>query len=162
MAAYDESLLEEVRDDPETLGYAALTAANNDEAVAALLNETMMAVVGEISRSDLATWAAATGMRAKIEDVSKDAESPLRSSALAIIDVLKGASAGIDLAKPTNMGILDAWESATLLSAEDKAAFVALATHDTPRSVVLFGKLVTANDVARVVRDDLGNSLLGA
>jgi hypothetical protein len=156
-----QGLLEELRDDPAAVGYAPLIAANNDEAIATLLNDAVMPVVGEISRSDLATWAAATGMRAKIEDVSKDVQSPLRSSALAIIDVLKGASAGIDLSKPTNMGILDAWESATLLSAEDRAAFVALATHDTPRSIVLFGRLVTANDIARVVRDDLGNSLLG-
>lgn len=156
-----DGLLEEVRDDPTALGYAALTAANNDEAVAGLLNETMVSVVGEIAQSDIATWAAATGMRASIEDVSKDAQSPLRGSALAIIDVLRGASSGIDLAKSSNMGILDAWEGANLLSAQNKAAFIALATHDTPRSIVLFGRLVTANDIARVVRDASGNSLLG-
>jgi hypothetical protein len=156
-----QGLLEELRDDPVGLGYAALTAVDNDEGVAALLNSAMTSVVGEIARSDLATWAAATGMRAKIEDVAKDDQSPLRSSALAIIDVLKGASSGIDISKPTNAQILDAWESATLLSAEDKASFVTLATHDIPRSVSLFGKLITANDVAKVVRDALGNSLLG-
>lgn len=155
------NLVDELRDDPAALGYAALIAANDDEGVAALLNTATLPVVGEISRSDLTTWAAATGMRATIEDVSKNALSPLRPSALAIIDVLKGSSGGIDLAKPANMAILDGWEGLTLLSAQNKASFIALATQTLPRSSALFGRQITANDVAHVVRDDVGTPLIG-
>jgi hypothetical protein len=48
-----------------------------------------------------------------------------------------------------------------ILSSEDKAAFIALATHDKPRSVVSFGETITANDVAQIARD-AGKSLIGA
>src|SRR5687768_6014402 len=123
-----QGLLEELRDDPTGLGYSALISAKDDEGVAALLNDTVTPVVGEISRADLTTWAASTGMRATIEDASKDGQSPLRASALAILDVLKGSSDGINLAKSSNMSILTAWESAGLLSSLDKGSFISLAT----------------------------------
>jgi len=139
-----------------------LIAASDDEGVAALYNSATVDVIGAIMREDLATWAAETGMRATIEDESKDAQSPLRASALAILDVLRGAAIGINLSKPQNMALLDAWEGAGKLNPIDKASFIALAMTTTPRSIVQTGRLVTANDIARVVRDDLGNPLIGA
>lgn len=154
------SLLTELSTDPTNLGYSPLLASGDDEGIAALLNTSTLPVLGEISRSNLTTWAAATGMRAEIQDVSTAVGHPLRSSALAILDVLVGSSGGIDLAKPANMAILEAWESAGLLSAPNKASFITLATHDTPRSVALLGHLVSANEVALTVRDDSGNPLI--
>jgi hypothetical protein len=156
------SLFTVLRDDPEGLGLASLIAARNDEGVAAALNAHIVPVLGKIDLPDLTTWAAATGMRAVIEDVSLDAESPLRASALAIIDILRSSSGDIDISKPGNAGILSAWQAVGKLSVLDAASFVAYATHDTPYSVTIIGRLITANDIARTVRDDFGASLLGA
>lgn len=156
------TLTEELTNDPAGLGYAALITAGNDAGIANLLNTATVFVVGEIDRADLATWAASTGMRAMIKTLSEDAGSALQSSALAIVDVLQGAAGGIDLSKPAHMAILDAWKTAGVLSADDKASFIAFATHDVIRSVYLFGNLVSANDVARTVRADDGTPLIGA
>lgn len=157
---FDEILFAELKDDPAALGYAPLIAAKNDEGVSALYNAATVAVVGEIERADLATWAASTGMRAVIEDTATSTTSTLRASALGIRDVLSGASTGIDLAKSQNMALLDGWETAGILSADNKASFIALATHNIPRSVSQLGRLATANDIARVVRDASGTQLL--
>jgi hypothetical protein len=115
-----------------------------------------------INRTDLTKWSAKTGMRAVVEDEASNVSSPLRSLALSIIDVLRGSSGGIDFTDPDNMTSLDAWVLANKLTEENKDLMLALATKDTPRNVALFGRLLTANDIAWVVRDADGNQLLGA
>lgn len=156
------SLFDVLRDDPEGLGLAQLITDKNDEGVAAALNTHTVPVLGRIDLPNLTTWAAATGMRAVIEDVSLDTVSPLRASALAIIDILRSSSGDIDISKPANAGILSAWQTAGKLTAPDAASFIAYATHDTSYSVTIAGRLLTANDIAKTVRDDAGNQLLGA
>lgn len=158
--AQKATLTAELQNDPAGVGYAQYIADKDDVMVAALYNAATVDVLGEITRANLATWAASTGMRSQIEDEAASA-TVLRSSALAIRDVLLGASTGIDLAKPTNGGILNLWESEGKLSAEDKASFIAYATHAIPRSIAQLGRLATQNDIAQVVRDAAGNQLIG-
>ena len=88
--------------------------------------------VGTVSVGDLASWAAATGMRAAIEDHATNAASPLRSIALALRDVLVGGASGIQLDLPANAAMLGAWVSAGVLSAENRNALLALATTPDP------------------------------
>lgn len=88
--------------------------------------------VGTVSVGDLASWAAATGMRAAIEDHATNAASPLRSIALALRDVLVGGASGIRLDLPANAAMLAAWVSAGVLSAENRDALLALATTPDP------------------------------
>lgn len=88
--------------------------------------------VGTVSVGDLASWAAATGMRAAIEDHATNAASPLRSIALALRDVLVGGASGIQLDLPANAAMLGAWVSAGVLSAENRDALLALATTPSP------------------------------
>lgn len=154
------TLFEALRDDPESLGLAVLIAAKNDTAVAEAMNSHMVPVLGRVDVADMANWAANTGMRAVIQDLSVDNTSPLRASALSILDVLRNTNGFIDLSKPGNSGLLSAWQGLGKLSAPDAASMVAAATHQTPYSVTVFGRLLTANDVSRVVRDDAGNPLI--
>lgn len=88
--------------------------------------------VGTVSVGDLASWAAATGMRAAIEDHATNAASPLRPIALALRDVLVGGASGIRLDLPANAAMLGAWVSAGVLSAENRDALLALATTPDP------------------------------
>jgi hypothetical protein len=88
--------------------------------------------LGTVTRSDFAGWAAASGLRSKIEDLSTTAAHPLRDSSLAILDVLKGASDGINLSRPANAAMLDAWVATGNLAAADRDALIALATTDDP------------------------------
>ncbi|SEO63812.1 hypothetical protein [Nitrosovibrio sp. Nv6] len=162
MTEFDQLVFAELRDDPVALGYPPLIAANNDEGIANVCNGATVQVVGLITCANLNSWAAETNMAAVIVDEAADAQSLLRSSALAIINVMQDANAGIDMAEQKHVDMLNAWETAGKLSAPNKASFLAYATRTIPRPVALFGKLLTANDVARVVRDDLGNPLIGA
>lgn len=129
-------LSDEIDNDPTGKGYAAMLPDRPGHVVDAL-NVKTESKIGLINRTDLTIWAAASGMRAVIEDVANDSQSPLRSSALAILDVLRGSSSGIDLSKPENGGILIAWEAAEILSTADKDAMIALAMQPASRAEVL-------------------------
>lgn len=155
-------LFEELKIDPANTGYADALAANNDQAVADLGNNATVPVLGMISRTDLTKWGAKTGMRKAVQIEADDHTSPVCSLALAIIDVLRGSSGGIDFKDVDNLASLDAWIQTGKLTAENKALMLAMATQEVPRNVALFGRLLTANDIAWHVRDDLGNPLIGA
>lgn len=154
------SILTELQTDPAGLGYVSALAANNDEGVAALGNTATLPAIGLLSRTDLAKWAAKTGMRLVIQQEADNQSSPLCSLALTIIDVLRGASGGIDCTDVDNIASLGAWVASGKLSSANRDLMLAMATKQLPRNVVLFGRLLTANDIARTVRDDAGNSLL--
>lgn len=84
-------------------------------------------VDGTVSQQDIRVWAAATGMRAIIEDHANDPTSPLRSSALALKDLLVGdASGGLDLGRSEVQTMMEVWGQNGALSAADRAALVAI------------------------------------
>lgn len=126
----------EINDDPEGKGYAALLP-NQPGHVVNLLNDLTETKVGLLDRTNLTLWAVGTNMLGTIEDEAADKTSDLRSSALAILYVLKGASSGIDFAKPENLQILDLWESKLKLTAAHRAAMLAMAVHPASRAGVL-------------------------
>ena len=161
---FNESLFAELRDDPAALGYAPLIAARNDEGVSALYNAATLPVLGKIVRDDLLSWVTDTDMHGVIVDIAADRAHELRSSALSILAVMIGRSQedGIDLAKGGNANTLGRWLQLSVLSEEHKDSFIAYATRNIARPIVQLGRLTTANDIARVVRDAAGNSLLGA
>lgn len=130
------ALNSEIANDPTGKGYAGMLPDKPGYVVDAL-NENTGTRVGMISRSDLTTWAAETGMRSVIEDKAMDTQSQLRASALAILDVLKGSSEGIDLSKPSNMSILNGWETDGALSTANKNSMLDLAIHPASRMEIL-------------------------
>lgn len=106
-------------------------AGRRDDLIAAVLSAGRTRV-GTVSAGDLASWAAATGMRAAIEDHATNSQSPLRSIALALRDVLAGGAAGVRLDLPANAAMLDAWVTAGVLAQADRDALIALASAPDP------------------------------
>lgn len=105
----------------------------NVGAIAALLS-VGRTKLGTVSVGDFASWAAATGMRAVIEDHAANAQSPLRSIALALRDVLVGGTDGIRMDLPGNAAMLGAWVAAGELTTENRDALLAMALADDPLS----------------------------
>lgn len=107
-----------------------LVAEGDYAAAVALLPP--QSVLGLVDRADFASWAAATGMRSKIEDISLTAGHPLRDSSLAILDVLRGAASGIDLAQEGNMAVITAWVQTGQLPQGAADALISLGTTAVP------------------------------
>ena len=103
---------------------------------------------GLITREWFATWAAGTGMRAVIQDTANTQGHPLRSIALACLDVLAGAADGIELTNPANIGMIQAWVAAELMPQSDADALIALGTVADP---------VSEFDVRKAVFNDDGS-----
>ena len=111
--------------------YASAYAAKDVNAIQALYNS--VTAPGTVSRKAFVQWAAQTGMLAVITDTAATAASGLRSSALALQGIINGATDGIDLSDPINVGMLNAWVTAAVLTQANHDSLFALATH--PRTV---------------------------
>ena len=118
-------------------------AINADPAILALMPDTQAIAnalsvgktkVGTVSRAWLATWSASNGMRAIMQDVSETTGHPLRSIALATLDVLAGAADGIDLSLPQNVAMVQAWVTAGTMPQIEADNLIALATTPDPIS----------------------------
>lgn len=122
---------------------------SQDGTIAAQLNAQTLSRLSIVKSAALSVWAARTGVRAAIEDHAADAQSPLRSSALALRDLLRGnLSTGLDLSNPDNIIMLNAWESVGAITAEAKGQLVQLALVPCSRAEIEFGTHITSNDVA--------------
>ena len=120
--------------DEESATIAEHLLTGNVGAIATLLSAGRTKL-GTVSVGDFASWASATGMRSVIEDHATNTQSPLRSIALALRDVLGGNIGGIRLDLQGNVDMLAAWVSADLLSVENRDALLALASVDDPLTV---------------------------
>lgn len=129
-------LSDEIANDPTGKGYAAFLPDQPGHVVD-LLNAPTETMWGLLDRTKLTIWSVETGMRSVIEDESVDKASPLRDSALAILDVLRGASSGIDFRNPKNLAVINAWEQLGKLSAAHKALMLEAATVSASRMDVL-------------------------
>lgn len=128
-------------------------AAAKDRAIADVLNNAEgAAVYGVVSSIELKEWAADTGMRAVIEDESVDKASPLRSSALTLLDLMQSGSEGLHLERPKVMAMLDCWVAAGKAAPEQKAALLACSTRQASYAEITFGAPVSAADVSRALR----------
>lgn len=123
---------QEIRDaiaaDPEL---QALAAEGRVGDIAAALS-VGRSKLGTLSVGDFASWAAATGMRAVIEDHALNAQSPMRSVALALRDVLVGGTSGIRMDLPGNQAMLQAWVDAGELTTAARDDLLALASVPDP------------------------------
>lgn len=110
--------------------YAAAYAAKDVQGIQAIYNAVK--VNGNILPVAFVRWSAINNLRGAIQDLSSNTASPLRSSALALIDVLRGAAPGLDLADPANIGMLNAWASLGAITPAQEADLIALS--QTPRN----------------------------
>jgi hypothetical protein len=129
-------LSDEIDQDPTGKGYAAFLP-DQPGRVVELLNAKTETKLGLVDRTEFTLWTVETGMLAVIKDESEDKTSALRSSALAMIYVLLGASSGIDFSNPKNVQTLDAWASLGKLSPTNKDSLLAVATKPASRAEVL-------------------------
>jgi hypothetical protein len=88
-----------------------------------------------VSRGVFAAWCGATGLRTTVEDTANSAGHPLRAVALTLLDFLQGGvTDALDLAYPANLQMLDAWQQAGAITAEQAAQLQALAVVPAPVS----------------------------
>jgi hypothetical protein len=147
------ALSSELLNDPEGIGYGPSIAIGDDTTVAAMCNDATSNETGQVLRADFTVWAVETAMYSKVKDLSNTVDHPLRDSALAILAVLEGgASTGIDFSKPENMATINAWEAAGVLSTIDKETLLGMSIYQLNRSLKLFGRYITAHDVAKALR----------
>lgn len=128
------NIKETIESTPELL---ALMPDAKAIAEAMSLNRTKL---GTVSRAWLATWSAGNGMRAVIQDTGGTEGHPLRSIALATLDVLSGAADGIDFSVPENVASVQAWVTVGLMPQSEADSLFALGTYPDPiseRDVVL-------------------------
>jgi len=142
--------LDEVRAHAADATLATALALGDDVAAAARLNTLLPPTLAVVPIWKLAAWAAGTGLRGRLQVTADNLADPLRSLALAALDLLRGGVAqGLDL--EAHASLLDALHAGGLVTAEQLGQLTALARQ--PRQV-------TSNDVARVVRDGTGRGLL--
>jgi hypothetical protein len=140
-----QSLGEYIQNKPE---FANWLANGNDQEIADALNAKTLTIVKSVSRSDFTIWAASTGMRAVIQDHADNAQSPLRSSALSLLDFLRGAATALDLSQASTSSLLDAWVGAGALSVANKLSLLALAEVTSSVAEEQFGQTISNVDVA--------------
>lgn len=126
-----------------------LLASRDSDAIAAAVNIGRVRV-GYASRESFAMWAAKHDVRAKIEDHANNPASPLRSIALALLDVLRSPTEGIDFSAPDNQVMLGAWVASGEITQAQADELYALAGRPDP---------VTEFDVRRAIWADDGSYL---
>jgi len=87
-------------------------------------------------------------MRAVIQDTANTEGHPLRSIALATLDVLSGAADGIDFSVAANVASVQAWVTAGLMPQAEADALFALGTYPDP---------VSERDVVLAITNDDGS-----
>ena len=142
----------EIETGPLAPELAPFVAAGNDGQVAALLNAKTIDAVRSVNRSVFRAWAAKSGMRSAIQDISVDMASPLRDSALSLLDMMQGGNTDdvINLADADLLAMLNGWVALNKLKPAHRDALVALATIKISRAEVSMGRDASIEDVARI------------
>lgn len=147
----------EIETGPLAATLAPYVTAGDDGTVAALLNAKTIDAIRSVGRTVFVRWAAKTGMRATIQDVAEDTASPLRSSALALLDIIQGGGeSGVNFADADNISMLSAWVAYNKLTQVHKDELLALATIKISRAEVAMGRDATIFDVSTSLRNDDG------
>lgn len=149
----------EIETGPLAADLAPHVAAGDDGAVVALLNAKTIDAVRSVSRPVFVRWAAKAGMRAVIQDVASVVDDPLRSSALALLDIIQGGGdSGLDFTNADNLEMLDVWVAFGKLTQQNKDGLLALATVKISRSEQVAGRDATIYDVANALRNEDGTA----
>lgn len=122
-----------------------LLASRDSDAIAAAVNVGRTAL-GYVSREKFAMWAAKHGVRSAIEDHANTQTSPLRSIALALLDVLRSPTEGIDLSVPDNALMLGVWVQSGEITQAQADELYALASRPDPVSEFDVRRAIWADD----------------
>lgn len=142
-------LSDELINDPASMGYQPHIDAGADGEIYTLLHTKQFAAYGEITCNSFAAWATQTGQRAVIEDESK-LDSPLRSVALSLLDVLY-SNRPIDFGDSDIVAMADAWLLGGKMTQTDYDSLLARASKQVSRAEVL-GINPSVTDIAQALR----------
>jgi hypothetical protein len=121
------ALLDELTTGPLAAELEPFIADGDDGAIYAAMHRRDIAVNGAVAVNDFAIWAASTGLRAAIQDHADNAESPLRSIALTLLDLLQGNLApALDFGNAANVAMLNAWVAAGALTTPQRDTLLTL------------------------------------
>ena len=135
MTPAQQSALEALAGRPMTAAEIALAAARADGALAASLS-VGRTKQGRVTTPVLAAWLSATGLRATIEDLSKNITSPQRPGALTLLDLLSWPDLGLDLSPSAlgqgNLAMLAVWVTAGIVTQAQSNVLISLAATAAP------------------------------
>lgn len=123
------TLQSELENDPQSLGYTG-----DDVADAALLNATNRTTYQALGSRALLAWGAAGARLSKINDAANRVSpfdslpASARSVAMAADRMLSRADTELDLANAGHVALVDALVASQVLTANDKAELLAMAT----------------------------------
>lgn len=127
-----ETLAPELRDDPQSMGYAGKT----DEQRLALLTGKTRSRPRRVGSLELLLWGGANGRLAKIRRASGDANLPdsLRAAAIAADTIAARPDAGFDGSDDRHLALVAGLVAGGILTAEDQADLLELATEPCSRA----------------------------
>ncbi len=127
-----EKLVPEIRDDPENVGYANMT----DAEVAASLNAETKSKLRPLSSAELLAWSGQAGRLGKIEAAQTCNDTPptVRTIAKVTYLMIQRSDTRLDLNLPDRNAMFDALVQADVLTANEKAELVAMATVSISRA----------------------------
>jgi hypothetical protein len=128
-------------------------SAGDDGAISVLMNTQNISVTSSLPADTFAIWCAVTGMRAVIQDQSALVTSPVRSSALSLLDLLQGNlhPSSLDLSNGLVVSMLNAWVTSGLLTADTFNSLIALAQKQISRAQQI-GITCDANAIGHALR----------
>lgn len=139
----------------EALAGRAMTTAevslanNREDGALALSLSANRTVQGAVPVPAFAAWCSSTGLRAVIEDASKNPTSPVRNGALALLDLLKWPSNGLDLSSSrigqSNLAMLAAWVAAGVVTPAQSSALTALAATPAALDINTISNILSGN-----------------
>ena len=106
-----------------------LLASGDDLSIYNALHIKNIPVISDISSNDFADWAAGNGLRAVIQDKSNATGDLLRSSALALLDLLQGnLQQSLRLSKPTIQSLFQGWVTLGAITQAQHDSLILMAT----------------------------------
>jgi hypothetical protein len=146
------ALYDELTNDPEALGYAAMLAAGSHNAIAAALNMARYPALGSVDITPLLEWIAAHGIMARLRTAASGNDAALASIAeVALMLVSNPNIPALDLSRPRVQAMLGALYAGGVVTEAAYNELLSMAAVQVSRAAVLGLGTVTADDVSRTV-----------
>jgi len=147
------SLLDELTNDPEGLGYAPHIATGDDGIIYGLLTDKVFTKPGWVGVPNFNAWCAANNDEyLNIEAHASNSASPFYAAAKTLLRMLNGAvsDGAFDLANPAISGLFNVWPFVDQ-TGQTKAALIAAGTYPASRAEIL-GIPVSVELIAKALR----------
>lgn len=152
----------EISAGPLAAEIAPFVAAGNDQKVADIINRQDIAGKKRAAMPDLVNYLSDQGILANIADAAIDAANPGHAAARKVVATLRLSTelgvTNINMERAGNQALISNLVSVGLMTVAQANGVKALANTVLSRAEILWGQPITANDVARAVRNDDGSS----